>query len=371
MNKNIVLMTWKGQGNFGTCLQSYALNQVLKSMGNKVKFLPYVPESYTITTFFKWLFYSLGFTRLRDVLVSTKMTIKDRKRVRFQKKVFKDTYIYTKWQEKNLVSNTDCFVTGSDQIWNTYHNYSPFFFLPFAGTCKRIAYASSIGTNSINEKYKEEVKRLLLKFNHIGVREQEAVRVLSELTGRKDILQVLDPTFLLSPVEWRKITVLAEYEVELPEEYIFCYFIGNNSWYKEDLMEVQNKTGIKNIIIIPAAENQEFTCEDSVVYKNASPVEFIELLQKAKLVCTDSFHATALSINHSVPFVEFLRFRDDDQKSQNSRIYDLLNHYGLINRIFQKQSKKWIEAIDYNPVQEVLARDRKRSMEYLINAIEN
>lgn len=371
MRKNIVLMTWKGQGNFGTCLQSYALYQILKSMGNNIKFLPYVHEHYTVATFFKWLLYILGVNKLREVFSYNGLSKQEKKRVRFQKRIFNDTYVYTKWQEKHLVSHTDCFITGSDQIWNTYHNYSSFFFLPFAGSCKRVAYASSIGTNSINEECKEEVRSLLLDFNHIGVREQEAVNVLSELTGRNDIVQVLDPTFLLNPTEWKKVAETAEYEQELPEEYILCYFIGNNSWYKEDLVDVQKQTGINNIVFIPAAENPNFVCENAIVYNNASPVEFVDLLQRAKLVCTDSFHATALSINHSVPFVEFLRFKDDDKKSQNSRIYDVLTHYGLNNRIYQKHSSIWKEPIDYRPVQEILSCDRKQSMDYLVNAIEN
>jgi hypothetical protein len=124
-------------------------------------------------------------------------------------------------------------------------------------------------------------------------------------------------------------------------------------------------------VIIPADENRDFTYEGAFVYKDASPVEFIYLIQHASLVCTDSFHATALSINHSVPFVEFMRFKDDDSKSQNSRIYDLLEHYGLMDRIYDDNNLSWINNISYDRVQEILSDDRKFSIDYLINAIEN
>ena len=91
----------------------------------------------------------------------------------------------------------------------------------------------------------------------------------------------------------------------------------------------------------------------------------------ASYVCTDSFHATALSINFSKDFVEFLRFSDRDIKSQNSRIYDLLNHYNLSYKIYSVNNSDWTNSIDYIKVQESLSSDRRDSLTFLINAIEN
>ena len=249
--------------------------------------------------------------------------------------------------------------------------FNPFFFLSFAGNTKRIAYASSIGTNSIKKEYEDKVKQLLLRFCHIAVREDEAVKVLSGLTGRHDIIQVLDPTFLLSPKEWNEMSCKAKYELRLPSDYLFCYLIGDNPWYKEQLSVVKKLLGIDNIIVIPAEENKDFTFSEAIIYQHASPIEFVDLLQKAKYVCTDSFHATALCINHSVPFVEFMRFKDNDKKSQNSRIYDILAHFGLMARIYYADSLEWTKPINYAKVQEILTVDRQKSMDYLINAIEN
>ena len=250
-------------------------------------------------------------------------------------------------------------------------DFNPRFFLDFSENKKRVAYASSIGTDDVKEEYKEAVKQHLLKFNHIGVREEAAVKALSKLTGRDDIVQVLDPTFLLTPTDWREMSKNAEVEIKIPQKYILCYLIGANSWYTEQLAVVKEKTNIDNIVIIPSAENPSFAFENAIVYKNASPVEFIHLLQNATFVCTDSFHASALSINNSKNFVEFMRFKDDDIKSQNSRIYDLLEHYGLTERIYDKGSDSWTENIDYERVQNILDGDRKRSLDYLVNAIEN
>lgn len=94
------------------------------------------------------------------------------------------------------------------------------------------------------------------------------------------------------------------------------------------------------------------------------------LIQHAELVCTDSFHATAISINLSIDFIEFLRFNNDDNKSQNSRIYDLLEHYQLQERIYTPH-KDITQKIKYDPIKCILEKDRIDSMAYLINAIES
>lgn len=369
--KNVVLVTWKGSGNFGTCLQSYALHRKLEDMGYFVQILSPIPQEYTLKLHIKWILKILGLGKLKKILFQKKNNTQKIKLDKFQKECYNDISLYTQKQEIDLLNRTDCFITGSDQIWNTYYRFSPFYFLDFVRGKKCIAYASSIGTSGVKEEYKDEVRFLLSKFSHIGVRENEAVHVLSELTGRDDIIQVLDPTFLLNPNDWHKMVKTAKYEMNLPKDYLFCYLIGNNPWYHADLMNVRERLGIKNIVIIPSAENPGFTSDEAITYRNACPVEFVDLIKHAKCVCTDSFHATALSINFSIPFVEFIRFNDNDIQSQNSRLYDLLNHYGLMNRIYNKDCNIWEAPINYNKIQQILDKDRDVSLSYLTNAIEN
>ena len=210
-----------------------------------------------------------------------------------------------------------------------------------------------------------------MDFQHIGVREETAVTALRKLTGRTDIVQVLDPTFLLKPVDWCAMSINSQIEIDIFSPYIFCYLIGKNSWYIEQLAKVKERTKISTIIIVPAAENKEFVFDGAIVYNDAGPKEFIYLLQKATFVCTDSFHATALSINNSKNFVEFMRFKEGDENSQNSRIYDLLEHYNLKGRVYCTDNASWGTNIDYREVQNILEEDRKRSLDYLVNAIEN
>lgn len=373
--KHVVLVTWKGNWNYGTSLQSFSLHRVLQDLGYYVKFLPQKPEKYGVKTFLLFLLSLLGiksphflFRSIKKGIFNYRKYIKFR---RFQRLYYHEIALYSLRQENKLVFETDCFISGSDQIWNSYYKFSPFFFLSFAGNTKRIAYGPSIGTNSIKSEYKDQIKDLLASYSHIGVRENEAVRVLSELTGRNDIKPVLDPTFLLSPTDWDKVTVNAEFEIALPKKYILCYFVGNNESYEKQLLDVKTHVGIDDIIVIPSRENPYFTFPDSINYTDCGPVEFVWFIQHASFVCTDSFHATALSINHSIPFVEFLRFKNEEKKSQNSRIFDLLTHYNLLDRIYKESIDDWSKRIDYENIQKILTTDRKTSLNFLINAIEN
>ena len=367
----ISLVTWLGNGNYGTALQSYALYQKLKLLGYDISFLPYFDRHFRLKSILKGVLSVVGILQRHDKkkFVKTKAL---KKLYAFQKEKYEIRHIYFRKQYKRLLNQTDVLVTGSDQIWNAWYSFNPFYFLDFAKDKKRIAYASSIGTNDFPEKYKGEIKKLLSRFSHIGVREQAAAKAVSTLLNRDDVQQVLDPTFLLEPHEWNELAKEADVEQKLPSKYILCYLIGNNPHYTKQLLNVAAKCGIKNIIIIPAAENKSFSVPESIVYDAAGPKEFVFLIQHATLVCTDSFHATAISINLSINFIEFLRFKDTDKESQNSRIYDILNHYGLRSKIYSSDDEEeWLKEIDYTLVQAILAKDRIESAKFLIDSIEH
>lgn len=372
-SKRITLVTWLGGGNFGTSLQSFALHRKLQDLGYSVTFLSGCPKKFTIKNKIKYILGLIGvdLSSIKRKIKGEKLTPKQKKLKQF----IQDNYnlaeaINSKRQLDRLVDSTDVFVTGSDQIWNTVYCFNPFYFLDFAKDKKRIAYASSMGISDFPNEHKQAVKSLLSKFQHIGVREQTAAKAISSLLERNDIRQVLDPTFLLDRKDWFAISEKADIEIDIHDKYIFCYLIGNNSWYKEQLQDVVTSTGIKKVIVVPALENKDFSVEGAIIYDAAGPLEFIKLIKEAAFVCTDSFHATALSLNMEVPFVEFMRFSDDSKGSQNSRLYDILERYNLTYRIYNKTDKRWAEIIDYSAVSNQINNDRNASLDFLVESIE-
>lgn len=369
--KNVSLVTWIGGGNYGTALQSFSLHYYLEKCGYNVSIVSAWPSSRGLKSHLKYLANILGILKLANICRQRNASLKVRKFSNFIKHSYNQPVLITENQRRKYIENTDVFITGSDQIWNTYYRFDPTMFLSFAKGGKKMAYASSIGTKSVKDDCKKDVYNLLMEFQYIGVRENEAVKVLSNLTGRTDIRQVLDPTLILTLDDWLKLTNTISVDINCPQKYILCYLIGSNESYKEQIAEIKKAYGIDSIVIIPSEENPDFCVDDAKVYSSADPLEFVKLIENSALVCTDSFHATAISINLKKDFVEFLRFKDDDKKSQNSRIYDLLNHFELVDRIYSYSQTGWKISIDYTIPHSILKNDRKESVEYLINAIDS
>lgn len=366
----VEVVTWLGNGNYGTALQSYALCAKLRQLGYKESLLLPFDNKNIFKSFVKWVLSWTGIIQKRQKKAFVKSKALE-KLYNFQQENYHLDRFYLGCQIDRMIKRTDAFISGSDQIWNAWYSFSPHNFLDFAKEKKRIAYASSIGTNDFPEEYKPQIKALLSKYSHIGVRETTGAKAISALLGRYDVMQVVDPTFLLNAEEWRRLAQDAVIEFKLPDKYIFCYFLGNNPGYLKQLSEVKEVYGITDVIMVPATENKQYRIPDATTYMDAGPKEFVYLIQHAALVCTDSFHATAFSINSSINFVHFVRCLDSDTASQNSRIYDSLSHYNLVSHIYNKDSALWHETIDYTPVQAQLSKDRERSEKFLINAIEN
>lgn len=373
MKKRIQIVTWLGNGNFGTSLQSYALYHFLSLKGYDCSILSsFNYKHFSLKGYLKMLLSALGIMKIRERRKIKKATDsrKFMKLSEFFEHNIRQESVSNRWQYRNLLRNTDVFCVGSDQVWNAYFNFSPFNFLDFAGNVKRISYASSMGTKDFPEEYKETIKNLLLKFAHISLREKTGREAVSRLTGRNDIKTVLDPTFLLTAKDWNSVSEHSRIEISLPKNYMLVYLIGNNDNYPKQVRELQTKTGIENVIVIPAVENPNFEIKGSIVYRDAAVAEFVKLIKDAAWVCTDSFHATALSINIGKNFTEFLRFKDSDQGSQNSRIYDVLDTFMLQDRLYNEMLDLWSKPIDYKESHAILDHLRMDSTDWLVNAIE-
>lgn len=366
----IALVTWLGTGNFGTSLQSYALHKKLEDLGYDVCILhPFVFMNGTSFSFFRWLLYQIRRYGLSLKRIFRARTVKQQKLDVFNKENYNHRIVHNLSDYRCLLSEVDVFMTGSDQIWNCCHRFDSFMFLDFVGGEKRVAYASSIGTNCVPEKYEDRVKELLFSFQHIGVREGYTARYLSSLLG-KNVSRVLDPTFLLSSQQWLDFSRKADIPFRLPSKYILCYFVGNRKEYLSQVVKVQKTLGVRDIILLPSLESGSLELYHAMVDESAGPYEFVRYVAEAEVVCTDSFHACALSVNLSKDFVVFRRFKDTEQGSQNGRIHDFLDLFGLTGRLYDDTGMDWAKPVNYGLVQDLLQKERKKSMDYLIHSIE-
>ena len=369
--KRIQVVTWSMSPNYGTVLQAFSLIKALETCGYDARLLVRFDRRFSAVSMRKAFFGMIGFRKFwkeDKSLRTTKM-----KRIRsFHSKFFRQQYVVFPCSFRKLLKDTTAFIAGSDQIWNCRYRFDPFCFLDFAPSSKKISYASSIGTGNVPEECRDKVRSLLLDFKKISVREETAREYLSGLTGRKDIERVLDPTFLLGPEDWDSFW--QEYSFvryPLPEKFILCYFLNGKDSYIQALEEVKAAYGIDEVIMVPSGENPDMVIPNVRIFKDAGVGEFIQLLGKASVVCTDSFHGACLSINMSRRFVLFKRFEDSSPESQNSRLFDLLSMLGIEDRFYESGGEGWKTTLDFKEIKQNLDLYRRKSYDYLVNAIEN
>ena len=419
----IKLVTFAPHPNFGTCLQSYALNYVLRKMGHDVEFIyngrENPPLSFCqcltkgIKAIVKRLLPEEKVTRMKQVMKRNEhetnkvlhvlslphhpvlnllnqlfgrdawyefkklFSLQWRKvyQFAFLDNNFRMRRIYTHKQYDEVVADADLIITGSDQIWNPYcGGYNPMMFLEFVNDrTKCVAYSSSISQPDIHPIVKERMKAALEKFSHIAVREQRSVDLLKALLVRDDIHLVVDPTYLLSAKEWELFSNKAVIEFILPERYIFCYFVGDKraEVYEQMVQDVKRFTGIEDVITLECY-NRSFNYGNGRLYRDAGPYEWVFLLRNASYICMDSFHATVLALKFQKEFVHTMKNEDSETGSQNTRMYDILSRYGILYKNYVPNGgSDWQRQIDYHRLTPLIENEIKDSMDYLKFEIEN
>lgn len=419
--KKIKLVTFAPQPNFGTCLQSYALNCVLRNMGHDVEFIYNCRETPPLTLkqnilkpikkiaklilpksklekikqsrrnnsvtnktlyilelpnhpFLKILSKLPGYFSLYKAYRCTNLQWKKVYKFTYEDGNFKMRRIYTHKQYDEITADTDLFITGSDQIWNPYcGGYNPMMFLEFAGDKKRIAYSSSISLPEIPLAVRDRMKNALSKFTHIAVREQRSVELLSNLLNRNDIKLVVDPTYLLTAKEWEEFGNKAVLEFEVPSKYIFCYFVGEarKDVYEQMVEDVKRYTGVNDVITLECY-NRTINYGGGRLYKDAGPYEWIYLLQHASYICMDSFHATVLALKFEKEFVHAMKNHENEVGGQNTRMHDILSRYKISYKIYiDKANTSWQQNINYGEVNKIIESEINESMDFLKQEIDN
>ena len=151
----------------------------------------------------------------------------------------------------------------------------------------------------------------------VTVREKESVKILKKYT-KKEIIDVIDPTLLLSMEDWNYVEKI--------------YFTTPGIYERENEQNVDKRF-----------------CS----LKSVGPAEFIALIRDAKAVCTDSFHGMAISIVYQKQFYIFERSMPDKHLwASSSRQRDLLEQSGIGDGRLIKSLKDLdaLKEVDYHNV---------------------
>ncbi|WP_287621483.1 polysaccharide pyruvyl transferase family protein [Parabacteroides sp.] len=362
--KKIGIITYHYYYNYGTMLQAYALQEAIDRTGADARLINFRKPYYIPTFWFRMKripAYLLDFKRVwRLMRFSRRLDQKICAFDTFALNYFKQSEtVYRVFDDFDKVDELyDLFVTGSDQTFSPKIGLNPCIFLDFVkDKDKKMAYAPSIGTVKFSMEELEEFKTYINKYKYLSCREASGAEFMQKLTG-KNVETVLDPTFLLNKDDWSKIAS----KPIINEPYIFCYFLGYRKHYDGVVKYLQKKTGYK-VFYIPIDYHDMVTSKELLF--DCGPAEWLSLIKNAAVICTDSFHGMCFSINFQKDFYVLNKCVGGINSGDNSRIYDLLNRIGLLDRFVDVDTKIEFCHVDYLKPNELLQEESLKSIAYL------
>lgn len=372
--KKIATITFHAAYNYGSNLQAYALQEYVKKISQEKQIL----IEYRIINFrtdFQKDFYSLFkknnslknvFKNLMVLRYYKEYKIKCNKHEEFiRNKLNLTDREYNSFEElKDENFDFDYYISGSDQIWNVRaQDFDWAYFLGFINEGIKLSYSASFGPLDINFRSDifNKCRGYLKDYRYISTREKGSNDNIEKILGCKtDIL--VDPTILLSKREWQSLIK------DIPSknyEYIFFYELEPSKETLRLLKKLSNLIGLP--IVISKYNNKYDYFNNFIKCYDTGPLEFLKLINDAKLVISTSFHGTVFSILFEKPF-----YTIDGNK--DNRINNLLKMCKLDDRVindhnYMKLCEKYLD-INFSFSNNQLEKEREKSTLYLIKALD-
>ena len=377
----IDVITFSRAKNYGGILQAYALYHQLETMGHDVEFIDYIIEGSNVqdrslfvkqmtsksriwgmNVITRWLWGLFYYSKIKADYMTFSNFIEER--VRFSKKY------YSEMELKTDPPIADLYITGSDQVWNSWGSQSPTgrefdlpFYLSFIKNKRKISYASSFGRSQLSEKHYKVVKKYLTDYEALSVREVEGQQILAKAGIESSV--VVDPTILCNPKMWKNMTSRQPVE----GNYTLVYQVR----YDERIAELAKcvTNGKKQDLITICMTQQEKHKIKGKVLMTPKVEEWLSLIKNADLIITDSFHATVFSLLFHKPFL----VNSATRKGMSGRITHLLkmldlSEYEMTDFDIENAEKIISNPIEWDRVDYRMEQLRMDSQKWLKDAVE-
>lgn len=355
----VSVLTLHAVCNYGTQLQAYATQEKLKDFFEDVEFINYKRND----TYGKGLIDSFAKGNIFKALAIFP-TIMRWKSVfgKFQKNNLNlSKKIYLKSEDfSNFICDSDAYISGSDQVWNSGWNNGIIgeMYLNFVPKNKlKFAFSSSFGKSKLTKEEIDKTKNFINQYKMISVREESGLEILTNQYKYYNAIRLVDPTLAVDDQFWRNFGKKSKKVIK--EKYILIYNLNRSKDFDEFAKEISRKTGLK-LYRFCTRYDQIFRNGKSLVIPKIE--DFINLVDNAEYVLTDSFHAAAFSMNlNTMPICVY-------PKNYSSRISDFLklvdseqvhvkayNDFDVINR-----------KVDFEKVNLILKREREKVEKFLL-----
>ena len=312
--------------NYGTLLQCYALQTVLRRMGHE----PVLVQRVYVRKFAgrkARLLHKLA------ELCHPLAAVRARRSIRTFS-CFLRRYIAATdrcFQNADLVKppfEAGAFICGSDQVWNQCGEAA---FLSFVPPGRRIAYAPSAPWAECGDAWKALAREFLPGFAGVSVREDAGAELLGGLGI--NAMVVADPVLLLQREDYAELMPPSKHR----KPYMLVYTLNLPSL--QDIFWDEAKqyaAGHHLDMVVVALQGAERHFPASMLCTPA-PGELLRLFADAACVLTNSFHGTAFSLLFGKPFASIAQ--RGSTASQNPRFHTLLAHTGQQHRLLQAPAR--------------------------------
>ncbi|WP_161567623.1 polysaccharide pyruvyl transferase family protein [Exiguobacterium sp. SH3S1] len=336
--KKIGVLTFHRSLNYGAVLQAKGLVESVKKIGFEAELIDYRNETLEKRDSFKRFYTYEGIVRNIFNLVEMPFWLIRRRKF--------DAFLIEAGVSGNIKHINDQttesytkLIVGSDQVWNpkvTGHDVS-YFFSDVTDHSKKVSYAASFGVNTLAEESENIYTSNLNKIEMLSVREQSGVDLVQGMIDKKPTL-VIDPSMLLNKEEWREIYKKHCSDPIIDGKYIVIYQRAFSKSLIEFAKELSVKTGYKLVTI---TGNPRQIIKGKYV-QSAGPIEWLNIVDNAEVVVTNSFHGVAFALNFNKKlFVEYL----NPKFGVNTRLENIIKYFDVEKSLINKSSTK-VEILD-------------------------
>lgn len=262
------------------------------------------------------------------------------------------------------------YIIGSDQnlgkpiIQEFFTSWKNFLLKFVTWEAKRISYASSFGVSQLgagNSFIKSKpAKQLMQKFDDVGLREIEGVKLAKKLWGI-EARQVVDPTLLLGKDDYDEL--ISNPTTKLHEASPVFYYLLR---VKKDSSLFQFTERVASDLGMEAS--------GSLTYDTAKlmPMEqWLKGFRDSDFVITNSFHGVLFSLINNTDFIVICRRKDSNGAV---RFQDILGRLGLNDRIvfddeFDDFDVQKLTKINWKVTNMKITEMRNDSAEWLLAAL--
>lgn len=347
------ILAYQRATNYGAVLQIYALKKVLENFGLETLVIDYVPD---------WMKVSIKNKPHIKSYIKRKImnyTFKSFfRKLNFTKKTFFDQDSL-----KNELQDGDFYFVGSDQVWNhKIMNNDTTYFLDFAPQkAKKIGYALSMGNQNFSNDFLQKVLPMINRFDHLSARETFVSNFIKKYNPECKVSDVLDPTLLLNAKDYSSIKKSTKFN----SNYIVVYSAMHDENLYEYAKYLRQKTSLP---LINLGYHFNGANKNEYIY---GPQNWLNRMQQASFIITNSFHGTVFSILFKKQFL-VVPNQSEIASGLNARFKELLESLQLNDRlIYSKEEidEKVAKPVAFSKAFELLELRRAKSIQFIENAI--